>query len=383
MTGVWTYPWTLYGEGVAAACEELASKGVDKLAVSAHHHAIRVFQPRLSRPAFDGGPGGCYFAPSPARFEDTPIQPVQAEVDGSADPLTEIVAVADEYGLKTTAWTYILHNPRLANAHPAFQIEDVFGNAYGHAFCLSHPEVRRYYAAVVAECAARGINAIELQGAKYPSVFHGQRLTAGIDARQVLTTDADEQLFSQCFCDACRCAARKHDVDIDRAQTVVQKLIEQSMRRPGSESMALSDLVYERPILGDLFQFRNAVVDSLVEEIAEAAGDVAVNAYVRQVGPDWSSGLTLSTLERHVDRITHTCYVSDPNVARDRIRTLQRSVDLPLDAGVTIDPTVIDSKTSLTAVVDAIRAETDGQVSVFNHAMMTDEQLNWVSALSE
>jgi hypothetical protein len=33
--------------------------------------------------------------------------------------------------------------------------------------------------------------------------------------------------------------------------------------------------------------------------------------------------------------------------------------------------------------VDAIREETDGRVSVYNHAMLTDAQLDWVEAIAE
>lgn len=42
MVGLWTYPWTLYEEGVERACRNLAERGVDKLAVASHHHSLRI-----------------------------------------------------------------------------------------------------------------------------------------------------------------------------------------------------------------------------------------------------------------------------------------------------------------------------------------------------
>ena len=379
-TGVWTYPWTLYDEGLDTACESLASRGIETLAVAVHHHSARVLQPRVSDALFGGNRGGCYFDPTPDRFAETPIKPVQNEISGVEDPLADIVETAREHGLRPVAWTVCLHNSRLGGAYPDYRIEDAFGHPHDHAFCPANPAVRRYLAGVVADIAARGVDSIELEKVRYPSVFHGHGRTFGHDERQVLTTNAEERLFSQCFCDACRQAARANAVDFEHAQTVVKKLIEQSFTDPHSHPLALSDLVHEKPVLRDLFRFRIAVIDAVFEEIAAAAGDTDLSTYVRRVDPDWSAGVTLSTIERHADRLRALCYVSDPDEAREQLRTIQRHTDLPVDVGISIDPTLVPNAAALDALVTAIRAETDGQLQVYNHAMMTDEQLAWVAA---
>lgn len=381
MTGIWTFPWTLYEEGLADACDDLAARGVDELVVASHHHSARVLQPRLPDALFDERPGGCYFEPTPERFSDTPIRPIRNDVGDADDPLSEIVAVADDHGLRTNAWVVCFHNSRLGSEYPDYRIEDAFGNAHDHAFCPSHPEVRQYFAGVAADVAARGVDAVELEKVRYPTVFHGHGTTFGHDERQVLTTNTEERLFSQCFCEACRREARTHTVDFDRAQAVVQDIVEESFRNPDSSPMPLGDLVHEKPVLGDLFRFRAAVVEAQLERIAAAAGETDVTAYVRQVGPDWSAGVTLDAIERQVDRVTALCYVSDPSEASDRVRTLRRSTDLPVDVGVTLDPPVVERAADLDALVEAIRAETDGRVTVYNHAMMTETHLDWVEDL--
>lgn len=382
MVGLWTYPWTLYEEGLRDACRSLADRGVDELAVASHHHSLRILQPRFPDALFERRRGGCYFAPG-ERFADAPIRPRQNEIEGTDDPLAEIVDAADDYGVRVNAWTVCLHNAWLGAENPTYRIEDCFGNPHEHSLCPSHSEVRRYFGDVAGAVADRGVGAVELESARLRSVFHSHDTVYGHGARQVLASDAEDRLFSQCFCEACRREARDHAVDFERARTVVRRLIRESLDDPRSEPLSPSDLVREEPVLDDLFEFRAAVVDSLLERVAEGAGDADLNVYVRQPGPDWPAGLTLASVERHADRLTDICYVSDPTVARERIRTLRRATELPVDAGVTLDPSVIGDPETLAAVVDAVRAETDGRVSVYNHAMLTEAQLDWVSRVAD
>lgn len=382
MVGVWTYPWTLYEQGVEDACRSLVDRGIEKLTVACHHHSARVFQPRFPDAHFERRRGGCYFEPDDDRFADLPIRPIQNDIDGASDPLGDVVSVADSYGLQTNAWIVHMHNSRLGAAHPTYQLEDAFGTSHEHALCPSDPAVRRYFAAITAEAADRGVTAVELEAIRFPSVFHGHGTDYGHDARQVLATDVEERLFSQCFCDACWSRARTHDVDMERARSVVRDVVRQSFRRPDVEPPTLSELLDEEPVLRDLLEFRISTIDALLERIAAAADGVRVNTYVRESSPDRFAGRTLDVLETHSDRLTALCYVSDPDVARDRIRTLRRRVEVPIDVGLTLDPSVLGSASELSAMVDAVRSETDGQVTVYNHAMLTEAQLDWVGAVA-
>lgn len=383
MTGLWTYPWTLYEEGVEQACRSLADRGIDKLAVASHHHSLRILQPRFPDALFERRRGGCYFAPGAERFADAPIQPRQNRVEGTDDPLADITAVADDYGIQVNAWTVCLHNAWLGAENPEYRIEDCFGNPHEHSLCPSNREVRSYFAGVAGAVADRGVGAVELESARLRSAFHSHDTVYGHGARQVLTSSSEEWLFSQCFCDGCRRAARDHLVEMDRAQAIVRETIRESFADPHSNPLDLSDLVHENPVLRDLFEFRAETIDSLLEAVAGSVGDADLNVYVRNPVPDWRAGLTFESLERHADRLTDICYVSDPDAARDRIRKLGRATDLPIDAGVSLDPSVIECPETLGAVVAAIRDETDGRVSVYNHAMLTEAQLDWVEAIAE
>ena len=379
MTGVFTYPWTLAREGLNEACADLAGRGVDTLSLAAHYHSVRSFSPRFPDALFETREGGCYFDPGSA-FDGAAIRPVRNEVGGLTDPLAETVDAADSHGLSVNAWTVYLHNSRLGREYPEYRLEDAFGNPHEHAFCPSHDAVREYYATLTHAVADRGVAAVEVESGGYPTVFHEHDTRFGHPKRQVLTSETEERLFSQCFCDACRRRAREHAVDFDRARDLIRELIRDSFDAPHSDPMPLGDLVRERPVLGDLFAFREAVVDGFVGGIADAAraGGAAVVPYAFRPTDGWRSGLTHRVLERHADRLKVLCYVSDPAAARRRLDTFRRSVDLPLDAAVTLDPEVLDTEAAFRALVGAVSDGIDGEVTVYNHAMLTEAQLGWV-----
>ena len=382
MPALWSYPWTLAAEGLDAACADVAARGIDALNLAGHYHSVRSMQPRTPDALFADYPGGCYFSPDPDRFADTPIDPLPNEVPGMDDPLAEVVEAAGAHGLDVNAWTVCLHNSRLGAANPDYRIESAFGDAHDHAFCPSRPEVREYFAAVVAEIAGRGVAEIQLESVGYQSAFHEHGARFGHDKRQVLTSPAEEVLLSQCFCDGCRAAARDHPVDLAAARERVQAIVRESFARPHSDPPTLDALVGEEPVLWDLFDFRADVVTGFVERLA-AASSVPLNYYAMEAhtgvepGSGWPAGVRLSDLEPHLDRLTAICYEADPTVAAERVRTLRRTVDLPLDAGLTLDPSLVGREEHLHALVHAVRDGVD-DVFVYHHGLATDAQLDWV-----
>lgn len=384
MPTMWTYPWHLYREGLDNAFSQLAEHTINRISVASHYHSVRTMEPRFPESLFDSYPAGSYFSPDPERFADTPIDPLPNEFDEADDPLLEIVNAASAYGMDVAGWTVCLHNTRLGAEYPKFQIESAFGDAHEHAFCPSNPEVRTFLADVAAAVSARGVDEVQLESVGYPGAFHEHGASYGHDKRQVLTSDAEAVLLSQCFCDACREAAADHPVDMAHAKRTVQDILRASFDRPHSDSQPLSAIAREHPEIGDLFDFRAYVVTDLFERIAVATGSTPVNYYVmEQLGVDpgvvWPSGIVLERVEKHVDRMTALCYDGDPTVARRRIETLARRVDCPLDAGVTLDPDVVENRAQLAAVVDGVQSAVAGDVLVYNHALATEAQLEWVA----
>lgn len=381
MPAVWTYPWTLYREGLDEAFEQLTRSSVDSISVAAQYHSVQALSPRTPQDLFTERPGGCYFSPADELYDDTPISPIKNEVGSTERPFDRIVAVADEYDLGVNTWTVCLYNSRLGAEHPDYQIESAFGDSHTHSFCPSHGAVRAYFADVVRDLAARGIDEIQLESIGFPGVFHGHGHRFGHAKRQVLTTETEEVLLSQCFCDGCRSRATRHDVDMAAARTRVRSLLRDSFERPHSDPMSLAALVNEHDVLRDLFDFRQATVSTFLDELADASGNTDLSTYLGDPDDHWPTGVRVGGLDSVLDRAMALCYVSDPAVARDRLRWLDRIVDLPLDAGLTLDPDVISSEEELRALVRAVSAEVSGTISVYHHSLATETQLGWLRSV--
>ncbi|WP_132060647.1 alpha-amylase family protein [Halorussus amylolyticus] len=381
MAVMWAYPWSFLGDRSTASFDRLASRGVEAANVASHYHSIRTLDPRRDERLFESHPGGCYFEPSPEQFADTPIAPPVNDVAGSDDPLGDVMALAADAGVAVNAWLVCNHNSRLGAENPEYRFESAFGSPHDHALCPSHPEVRAYFAGVAGSLAECGVEEIQLESVGFPNAFHGHGSEFGHDKNQSVTGTDQELLLSQCFCSGCRAAAADHPVDFDRAKAVVREECKAVLEGP-NESADLAALREEHPVVDDLFDFRTEVIESFVSRLAEASDDVPLNYYVadgfgHDPGDGWPAGVELNRLEPHLDRVTALCYVGDPEVARRRVEDLDAAVDLPLDAGVCVDPEVVGSKTEWQAVVGAVR-DRCSNVHVYNQSLLTDEQVGWL-----
>lgn len=381
MPALWTYPWDLADEGLEDAVVDAADRGIDTLAPATHYHSVQSMRPRLPEALFARYPGGCYFDPEPRHFDETPITPLPNDVAGLDDPLGAITTAAADHGLDVNAWTVVFHNSRLGAANPEYCTQDVFDTVHEHAFCPSYEAVQAYFEGIVAAIAEYPVAAIELESIGFPSAFHTHDTTFGHPKRQVLTTQTEEWLFSQCFCTACR--ERADGVDMDQAQAVIQSIIRDSFHTPHSDPLELAALVREYPSLEDLFTFRAEVIAELLERLADTTGAVALNAYLMDgfgvdPGDGWPAGVKLADVEAALDRATAICYVSDPGTARERLRRFTRQLDIPVDAGVTLDPDLIDRESQFHAVMDAVQTGATGDVSVYHHTIATEAQLDWI-----
>ena len=389
MPAVWTYPWTMTDEGIRSTCEDLSSRGCESISLSSHYHSVRTVCPRTPGQLYRRYGGGCHFRPEPDRLDDIEIDPPVVEIEGLDDPLAEIVPIARETGLEVSAWTVCLHNSRLGDLNPAYRIESAFGAAHDHALCPSHPAVREYFAAVVEAATARSATEVHLESIGFPSAFHGHGTEYGHDKRQVITSPSGVALLSQCFCNGCRVAASDHPVNLERAATRVRSLLAPALADPSAEPPSLDALVREDQQLWNLFDFRATVVERFVERIANAAGSTPLNYYVEESlgGADpaamWRAGVRLDRLDGSLDRVTALCYLDDPAAASDRARSIARAVDATVDAGVTVDPTVVDNRTDFHAVVESLSSVIDGRISVYNHALMSEERLCWLKSAFE
>ena len=386
MPAIWTYPWTLLDEGVDEACERLRSIGFDSINLASHYHSVRGMQPRFPEAMFERYPGGCWFEPAPGAFADTPIDPPVNRLEGSDDPLAEITDTAADHGIDVNAWTVLMHNSRLGSENPTYRVQTAFGDEHDNILCPSHPAVREYFASVVGSVVDRGVAEVQLERLGYQSVFHGHGSDFGHDKRMALPTGTEEALASQCFCDGCRRAAADHPVDLDAARVLVRDLLESSFETPHASPPDIGALAAEEPTLSDLFDFRATVVERFLGRLRDAAGTVPLNYFAGNgfVGSPnesaWTAGVRFADLSDSIDRSTAICYVSDPAEAASRVRTLERNLDVPADAGITLNPSVIERESQLLDLVDALQEVVSGRIAVYHHSFLTEAHLGWLDA---
>lgn len=382
MTRVWAYPWAL-GEDTEATLTALADDGVDGVSVASHYHSIRTLTPQADADRFVANPGGCYFDPG-ERFDGLKIDPPVNEVAGRRESLGHIADAADAAGLSLTAWTVCLHNSRLGSENPAYQVESAFGHEHDHALCPSNPEVRRYFAAVAGAAADRGADRIGLESIGYPSAFHGHGTIFGHDKNQALASPAEELLYSQCFCDACR---ERAGFDIDAAASLVREYCEAALATPEDTVPSLAALTDEESLLAELFAFRADTIESLVAEMADAAGDAGLVYYAsaglgRDPEDGWPAGVRLERLTDHLDRVVSLCYTDDPAVARERVAAFRDALEdtgVAVDAALSLDPEFVPNRDVWHAIYDAATAELSGELLVYNHSLLTDEHREWLA----
>ena len=384
MTGLWTYPWSFSTLQPERTISTLTDADIDHLKVAAHYHSVRTFDPKADPLGFDTFPGGCLFDPDEECFDRTPIEPPRNEIDGRSDPFTPVVDAARRSDVAVDAWLVCFHGTRLASRWPEYQVEDAFGDAHDHALCPSHSEVRQYFASLVRNLARYDLNRIDLESIGFPSVVHGHGGSFGHHKDHVIMNRADEFLVSQCFCDGCRREARNRNiVDLEAAEEVVKRLCERYLT-VADETPPLAQLVAEHSLLEELFAFRAAIVSDLLEELAAVSGKTRLAYYIADGGgytpPNlWPAGVTPDNLEASVDDVTALCYTSDLDTIDKRLTACQDSLSHPLDAGLTLDPSVIDDREQWEQLVDYVSDRIDGDIFVYNHSLLTDSQLEWVS----
>ena len=385
MVAVWSYPWQLLSRDPVETRRELSELGVNSVTVAAHYHSIRTLDPRSEPHLFESYEGGCYFAPDRDAFAATPIDPPVNDIDGRADPFGDVVELLREGGIDVNAWLVCFHNSKLGADNPEFQVQSAFGDVHEHAFCPSNEAVRSYFEGVVRSLANYDVEAINLESLGFPNAFHSHGATFGHAKNQVVSNTAEEILVSQCFCSACRERAADHVVDFDHVRSVVRTLVRDVLSDPTPQVESLERLAAEYPALEGLFDFRASVIESFLETVAVASGDVvltysASDGLGRDPNDGWPAGVVLDRVRPYLDRIISLCYTDDEELARRRVRRYRETTDVPVDAGVTLDPDLAGTESEWRAVVDAVSDLVD-EVHIYNHALMSDAHLDWFDAV--
>lgn len=149
---MWTYPWDIQDQGIAAFAADLSSRaGLNTVSLATSYHAGRFLQPRSPRQkAYFPEDGTVYFRPDETLWQGKDIRPLMARnVAERGDMLEALTRARGTTGLAVSCWTVCLHNSRLGMLHPDHVTRNAFGNANYYNLCPSSPAARDYVVTLV------------------------------------------------------------------------------------------------------------------------------------------------------------------------------------------------------------------------------------------
>jgi len=404
-TSAFAFARDLRDEGVEAVLDNVRHRGrLDGVGLAvAYHDGRDVFphNPRSRVGLLESG--AIFFAPDPAVWVASELQPRVSELVQDGDPLAELLGRAAPLGLDVHAWTVFLHNDELARRAPACAQENAFGDRDPGTLCPAQPAVRDYVRRLVTDLAARRVTGIVAESLHYHPLEHGhahERYPVEIGALGRL-------LLGLCFCPACCKAAEALGVDAAAVRAFACATVDQRFASGAAVDDSDAELARDavgalvEGALGDYLGMRETVVATLVAEAVASAGAVpicfldasgAAKGYWtgRPTGGSaasiaWRFGVELEAIAGAGAGILALAYAADPGrVAFDLDDYAARAPEAAL--ACVLRPNRPDSETvqDLVAKLRVARSRGVETVHVYHYGLIRLEELDRIGfALEE
>ena len=382
---MWTYPWDVQDQGLAALTADLSGRaGLNTVSLATSYHAGRFLQPRSPmQKAYFPEDGTVYFRPDETLWQGKAIRPLMARnVAERGDMLDALTKARAETGLKVSCWTVCLHNTRLGMLHPEDVTRNAFGNANHYNLCPSSPAARDYVVTLVRDITTNyKPDMLELESPNFMGFaheYHHEKDGVGLNAE-------DDFLLSLCFCDHCTTRAEKAGVPVEGARRTVARFIVELCERAVPERQfpefpdAGIDAFRDHPDLHAFLSWRSEPVTSLIGEI-KAAADPATRIVLIDLKDGWLGGVDLAAVGRLCDGAILCCYDMTPEAVGEVIRTGRALLgpDRFLGLGLRVFYPEVDGPDILAArTKSAVDAGADG-VNFYNYGLIPAKRLDWV-----
>jgi hypothetical protein len=326
------YPWDVLGD--PGAGELIAGLGLDHVVVAAGYHATRALTPRHPRHrVVVAEHSAAYYPTADDAWRGSPLRPAPAGWLPETDSFGDTVEALASVGVPVHAWVVLLHTDATAPADPVdpqYSVVNAYGDRYPWALCPSRPAVRHYARTLAAEVAARpGIRGLELESCGWYGFDHlsGHDKTAGVALGQ-----AEQYLFSLCFCPDCEREYLEDGVDAAELADVVRTALDRAVFQAAGPNLATNEGGETARIAGllgaDLAaavgRMRQRVADGLRAEVVaavRAAGPglpVALHAHPNPHRTASFTGVVPARAAEIVDRLVVNCWQGPEVVAPTR-----------------------------------------------------------------
>lgn len=330
-TGAWLYPHDL--QGLPDLMPVVKESTLDTVCVAVRYHSLLAVSPTNPlRRVFELPRTALYFTPDEAVWGDAALQPaVSPSVGHTGDALTVARSFCDRAGTSLTAWIVGLHADDLVRDRPDLAVETVTGYRLCGAPCLNASEVRDFAQRLVRDVAARA-DAVQLESMHWTPQPH---------ARHVKIDGAAPRLsrlaLSVCFCERCRDAARRCDVDADAVAgsllshwsmawdargpddpALVSGLDDYLAIRRDAVTDLLRAIVTDSPVPVEVVQFGDPQLTGATGQAAESAG-AAVRLLAYGVAADVERELAAAANGQQAASRAHVGLSILPEHARNQV----------------------------------------------------------------
>ncbi|MBM3801808.1 MAG: hypothetical protein FJW26_05770 [Acidimicrobiia bacterium] len=269
--GLFMHAWDLNDSGADKIMAWMQDSGLNWMAIAGCYHSgwfVHPHSPR--RRAYITEGSVAYFHPDKTIFRGSPIKPIVASFAKETNWLAVAGKLLDKYGLHMVSWTIGSHNTRLAQKHPEFAQQNVFGDPIPHALSIGHDATRTYLKALCRDLAVNyPLYGIQLEAFGWMGLRHGHHHERDLTD----LTPLEQELLAMCFNPQTVAKARAAGVDADKAREVVRATLEAAFKeapdRPKGHPASMAELESGAPALKAYNQFRRELADSLVVEIKQ------------------------------------------------------------------------------------------------------------------
>ena len=268
-----------HGESPEQTAAGLSEAGANTLLFfTSLYHGYRLLQPRYpQRAIYSLEADRLYFRPDPALYREGPLKPETSRDFPDLTYFPKLVDACHKRGVKMAALVPMCAGERLATEHPELAVQNLYGSRDRLFLCYNNPAVRAYRFAMIRDLLSH---------------FEIDRLTLDKIPQTMLEQYSQTAIFdpplrtvgSFCFCDSCKSAARKHDLDLDEVKARCLEIASRSLRIPQHVITAQGDkligdteiplLLLEEPLIYQMLKFRFDTAVELVQEARTVASQV-------------------------------------------------------------------------------------------------------------
>ncbi len=378
---LWCYLWDLVDERIDEVLDRLKGEaGATGISVATCYHSVDQLRPHAGvSPRTFRSPGGAQFQPHAAAYAGTRIRPVVATWLKKSNPLAAVAEACDKRGLTLRGWTVCCHSSVTVDRYQSSAAKNVFGDLDPTWLCPVNPDVREYVRAMVEDLAEHyPFETIELERPSFPARPHRHaHEKVGFELGEV-----GRWLYSLCFCESCRQAAKREGLDVEAAARSVSATLERLFATGKPIDQPLPDFVANDPVLQAYVDWRCGQVTSLIRSVKQSCG---CRVAVHRVGDRYQAATDFKAIAPGCDALLRHCPYPDRQgvieaVVRetwDETQDMAR-VELGFNA---CTPPCPDSETFVGAVSHAARLGVRS-VNVYNYGMLPLSRMEWLRRAS-